>query len=130
MKKYNVFSLKVVKVSRGNGTYQYFICTYNYLGVEKIYKEIFTGEVINVNDNSFVEPLSNYYSLLGVCDYTNRTKHKPLMLSLKSLLDKYNEINYVNYNLETDEEIIQKELEQRGLFEESKIYRKRTNKLS
>ena len=46
------------------------------------------------------------------------------MLSMVSLLEKYNEINYVNYNLETDEEIIKEELENRGIYEESKIYKK------
>ena len=93
---------------------------------EDNYSEVFTKAVIKVNDEDrkeLVEPLWKYYPPIAVCDYTSK-KRKPLMLSMVSLLEKYNEINYVNYNLETDEEIIKEELENRGIYEESKIYKK------
>lgn len=124
MKKYNVFALSVVKQNRGNNTYQYFICEHDIY--EDNYSEVFTKAVIKVNDEDrkeLVEPLWKYYPPIAVYDYTSK-KRKPLMLSMVSLLEKYNEINYVNYNLETDEEIIKEELENRGIYEESKIYKK------
>lgn len=124
MKKYNVFALSVVKQNRGNDTYQYFICEHDIY--EDNYREVFTKTIIKVNDEDkerLVGPLWKYYPPIAVCDYTCK-KRKPLMLSVASLLEKYNEINYVNYNLETDEEIIKEELENRGIYEESKIYNK------
>ena len=119
MKKYNVFELSVGRISRGNGTYQYFICKQD--SIKTVYTEIFTDDKIVITDPLDVEPLSNYYSLLAVCNW--KTK-KPLMLTKKELLQKYNEINYVNLLLQTDNETIENELESRGIFEESKIYKK------
>ena len=119
MKKYSVFDLSVVKVNRGNGTYQYFICKQNI--ITKAYIEIFTNTNIDVVDPFDVEPLSNYYSVFAAYNYG---MHKPLMLTKKDLLKRYNEINYVNLLLECDNELVEKELKSRGIFEESKIYKK------
>lgn len=123
MKKFNIFKLSVVKCNRGNDTYQYFICKNNF--DSDIYTEVFTNEKIKVSDTSLVEPLCNYYSLLTRCNYQTR---KPLMLSKKDLLEKYNDINYVNLNLEIDEETIECELQERGIFEQSKVYKNRDTK--
>lgn len=120
MKKYNIFELRVVKQNRGNDTYQYFIC--KYVVLSDMYIEVFTGEKMKIEDKSLVEPLTNYYSILSVRNYKTG---KPLMLTKKDLLSIYNDINYVNYNLETDEEIIENELQQRGIYENSRVYIKR-----
>jgi len=119
MKKYSVFELSVIKVSRHNDTYQYFICKQDI--VTKAYTEIFTNDKIEITDPLDVEPLSNYYSTLSICNW--KTK-RPLMLTKKELLKKYNEINYVNLLLQSDNETIEKELKSRGIFEKSKIYKK------
>ena len=49
-----------------------------------------------LDNNSIVEPLSNYYSILAQCDYTTG---RPLMLDKNELLRKYIIINVVNYNI-------------------------------
>lgn len=87
MKKYSVYSLKVVKVGNGDNT-RYLICKHNEL--TDTYVEIFTNEKLKISDKNCVEPLSNYYSLLAQCNYTTG---KPLMLDKKSLLQKYIDIN-------------------------------------
>lgn len=87
MKKYNVYSLYVVKIPNVNNR-QYLICKHNKLS--GVYVEVFTNEKIKVDNNSVVEPLSNYYSILEQCNYTTK---KPLMLDKKELLRKYNAIN-------------------------------------
>ena len=87
MKKYSVYSLYVVEVQNGNDT-QYLICKHNELS--DVYVEVFTNEKIKIDNNSIVEPLSNYYSILAQCDYTTG---KPLMLDKKELLRKYITIN-------------------------------------
>lgn len=125
MKKlYSVFELYVVKVNRGNNTNQYFICTKDKFREE--YIEIFTKTKIKVDNKLNIEDLSNYYSLLSICDF--KTK-KPLMLTEKELLYKYNEINYVNTLKEHNDEKIKEELEKRGIFEESLVYKKRLSKV-
>jgi len=122
VKIYSVYELSVVKIDRDNGTHQYFICEKDI--IPNNYIEIFSKEKIKNIDESAVEPLSNYYSLLVQCNYK---KGKPLKLDIKDLFKKYNEINYVKLNLELDEEIIEKELTERGIFERSKVYKKRNN---
>lgn len=86
MKKYNVFSLYVVEVLHGYDVH-YLICKYK---KKDTYIEIFTNSKIKIENDLCVEPLSNYYSLLTVCDYSTG---KPLMLDKKSLLNKYISIN-------------------------------------
>ena len=120
MKKYDVFDLSVVKVNRGNDTYQYFICKQDIL--TESYIEIFSNTEIEVTDSKNVEPLSKYYSIMGVINFKTG---KHLMLTKGDLLKKYNSINYVNLLLEIDEEIVETELDSRNLFEESKTYKKR-----
>jgi len=87
MKKYSVYSLYVVKVQNGNDTH-YLICKHNELS--DVYVEVLTNEKIKLDNNSIVEPLSNYYSILAQCNYTTG---KPLMLDKKELLRKYITIN-------------------------------------
>lgn len=87
MKKYSIYSLYVVEVQNGNDTH-YLICKHNELN--NIYVEIFTNEKVKVANNSSVEPLSNYYSVLAQCNYTTG---KPLMLDKKEILRKYITIN-------------------------------------
>lgn len=45
--------------------------------------------------------------------------------NLQELFEKYNEINYINLYLESDEKAIEDELECHGIFEDSKIYKNR-----
>jgi hypothetical protein len=52
--------------------------------------EIFTNKKIKVADNSSVEPLSSYYSILAQCNYTTG---EILMLDKIELLEKYIIIN-------------------------------------
>ncbi len=87
MKKYSVYSLYVIEVQNGNDTH-YLICKYNELS--DIYEEIFTNEKIKLDNNSIVEPLSNYYCALSQCNYTTG---ESLMLDKKELLIKYITIN-------------------------------------
>lgn len=87
MKKYSVYSLYVIEVQNGNDTH-YLICKYNELS--DIYEEIFTNEKIKLDNNSIVEPLSNYYYALSQCNYTTG---ESLMLDKKELLIKYITIN-------------------------------------
>ena len=119
MKKYSVFDLYVVKLARRDGTHQYFICKHNEFS--DTYVEIFSNTKINKNKILEIESLSEYYSVLERCNYTTG---KPLVLPLPALFSKYNEINYVNLYLDTDEETIKTELNKRGIFENSKIYKK------
>lgn len=87
MKKYSIYSLYVVEVQNGNDTH-YLICKHNELS--NTYVEIFTNEKVKVANNSSVEPLSNYYSVLAQCNYTTG---KPLILDKKEILRKYITIN-------------------------------------
>lgn len=86
MKKYSVFSLYVVEVLHGYDVH-YLICKHK---KENTYIEVFTNSKIKIENDLFVEPLSNYYSLLTVCNYSTG---KPLMLDKKLLLNKYRSIN-------------------------------------
>ena len=97
MKKYNIYSLYVVEVQNGNDT-QYLICKHNELS--NTYVEIFTNEKVKVTNNSSVEQLSNYYSVLAQCNYTTG---KPLMLEI---LRKYITINS-KVSLEKSEALFQ-----------------------
>ena len=83
MKKYNVFSLSVIKIDD-----QKFICE-SIIPGEK-YREILTGRKITLKDDYVVEKLSEYYSILGVMNYTTG---EPLMLSKDDILKKYININ-------------------------------------
>lgn len=83
MKKYNVFNLYIVKEDD-----YYFICE---KGIkEHTYIEIFTHKTLKYPNMHYVKPLSEYYSLLAVMNYTTG---KPLILTKKELLIKYAEIN-------------------------------------
>lgn len=86
MKKYNVFELWVVKEEDC-----YFICEKS--SNENIYIEIFTEEKFKVLDKENVESLKNYYSLPSIINYS---AGENLMLTKKSLLLKYAEINSSN----------------------------------
>ncbi len=87
MKKYSVYNLFVVAVQHDSGTY-YLICQHNDLS--DTYVEIFTNEKIKITDDSNIELLSNYYSILTRRNYATK---KPLMLDKKELLRKYIDIN-------------------------------------
>lgn len=93
MKKYSVYSLYVVQVGKGKQA-RYFICEQPIL-FSNIYKEVFTKQKIKVDDESCVERLSNFYSILEQFSFATG---KVLMLSKKQLLLKYVEIN--NYYTE------------------------------
>ena len=82
MKLYSVFRLFVVEKNKIK-----FICTEKNKGE---YIEFFTKEKLKVDDNTKVESLSNYYSILEVANYEN---FKPLRINKKSILLKYIEIN-------------------------------------
>lgn len=86
MKKYNVFSLYVVETGSSDNTYR-LICEPEW---DNKYREIFTKELLEDVDKSKVSPLSNYYSLLAVCNWKTM---EPLKLSEKELLRKYIKIN-------------------------------------
>lgn len=120
MKKYNVYDLRVVKLINNNQPFQYFICEYN--EIFNVYKEIFSDTKLKPEELSDVSPLRAHYSMLEIENYNSG---KPLMLSKKDLLAKYNEINYVKFLLSNDEEKMQTELEKRGILEKSKIYNKK-----
>lgn len=83
MKKYNVFTLFVIKIDE-----QKFICECTVPG-EK-YREILTGRKIELKNKYIVEKLSDYYSVLAVINYETK---EPLMLSKESILSKYIDIN-------------------------------------
>lgn len=87
MKKYNVFSLNVVKVE-DEGTVRYFICNQSILS--NSYTEVFTGLKVIPKDESCINPLAQYYSILEICDYNTQM---PLMLTKEQLLKKYIDIN-------------------------------------
>lgn len=121
MKKYNVYELSVVKVRRNNKTHQYFICKYDYK--KKMYIEIFTKQKIKISEIDkyfFVDPLTDYFPR-AIFNY----EVNALMINKKELFAKYNEINYINLYLESDEKTIEDELESRGIFQNSKIYKNR-----
>lgn len=88
MRKYNVYNLKVVKVETSTNI-KYLICRYNNLTQE--YIEVLTGEKIEVKNSENVEPLSNYYSVLGLHCYG--MPGSELELTKKDILSKYLEIN-------------------------------------
>lgn len=92
MKKYNIYDLKVLKIVKNDIT-QYFICKHNEL--TNTYVEILTNKKIKINNESYIEPLGDYYSVLEQCNYQTG---KPLMLDKKMILEKYISIN-VNLNL-------------------------------
>lgn len=123
MKKYSVFDLEVVKMKRRDGTHQYYICKYNILTDD--YVEIFSKMKLNNDKILETRVLAEYYSVL---ERRNYTTGKPLILPLSAILHKYNEINYVNLYLDTDEDIIEEELNKRGIYEESKVYKKNNKK--
>jgi len=83
MKKYNVFNLYVVKEDD-----YYFICEQGIK--EHTYIEIFTHKILKYPNMHYVKPLSEYYSLLAVINYTTG---EPLILTKRELLIKYAEIN-------------------------------------
>lgn len=58
------------------------------------YIEYFTNKIIKLPKKFNIKPLSRYYPLLEICD--SKTG-KPLKLSKKDLLLKYNEINKEYY---------------------------------
>ncbi len=87
MKKYNVYSLTVIKVGKGDNV-RYLICRYN--NFSQTYVEVLTNEKIKKTAAIEEEPLSEFYSILGRQNYTTG---KPLMLDRKAILSKYTEIN-------------------------------------
>lgn len=78
MKKYNIHSLKVVKIKKGNSSH-YLICKYK--ESKDKYIEIFTSEKINIKNIINVEPLTNYRSILEKHNYQAR---KTLTLNKKN----------------------------------------------
>ena len=87
MKEFNLFDLYVIE----NDNHK-FICE---LDISKnLYIEIFTKEIIELENNKEMEPLSKYYSLLQIIKYYNNLGAKePLMLKEKELLIEYININ-------------------------------------
>ena len=83
MKKYDIFSLYVVKLS----TY-YLICSKNLL--RNSYIDVLTKERVEVKDESLVTPLLDYYP---ACCVSNCSNGKHLMLTKDSILKKCLEIN-------------------------------------
>ena len=65
MKKYDVSSLKVIKVENDND-FCYLICKYNKF--KKSYVELFTNEKINLCDDKNIFPISLFLSYLGYED--------------------------------------------------------------
>jgi len=90
MKKYSAFDLIVVKVENYGNNY-YFICRKSDRKEE--YIEIFTKEKISINDVKEIIPLSSYYSLAAIYNYST---HKPLKLDINELLRKFIIINRNN----------------------------------
>lgn len=92
MKKYNIFNLYIANIKN---TSSKLICKHH--KYDNYYIEIFTNEKIKLKDISSIEPLSNYYSILEVCNYTTK---EALMLSEKTLLIQYITINQKEKELE------------------------------
>lgn len=124
-KKYSIYNFSVIKKSRGDGTSQCYICEYN--AILEAYIEVFSKAPVSLENCLSIEPLTKYYSILARRNYQTG---KPLMVTLKDLLIKYNEINYVNYNLEADPNIIKEVLEDHGIYEDSQMFKIRKKNLS
>lgn len=88
MELYSVFRLYVIK--RGNVK---FICKKG--NKENTFVEIFTKEKFIIKEESEVESLSSYYSLLEVRNYSTK---EPLMFSKKKLLNVYLWLNEKEFN--------------------------------
>lgn len=87
MKKYSIHNLYVVKLKDDDESY-YLICKHN--EIDNTYVEIFTNEKIKVTDNSSIESLIHYYSILARRNYKTG---KWLRVDKRQLLRKYIEIN-------------------------------------
>lgn len=83
MKKYDIFDLFVVVCGK-----KYFICRYSIISNK--YKEILKNEKINKDSITFIEPLSNCSSILGIMDYKTG---KHLELTKAEILNFYIELN-------------------------------------
>ena len=94
MKKYSVYSLKVIKADD-----IYLICRKNHLNDD--YTEVLTNKKIKLTDKMAIEPLANYYPTLGLQKYGT---DEVLMLSKEDILRKYLEINS-DPNLENNKDI-------------------------
>ena len=91
MKKYNVFSLKVVKVSNGSEEYS-FICRNI---TDNMYEEVLTKRKIMVDNVECVTPLWEYYPLFSL---KNVKTGKSLLLTKNDILLKYIAINGIKNN--------------------------------
>ena len=90
MKKYDVFELYVISFDHGKN---YFICKYDELLGS--YIEVFTHQIIDRGNVTFIEPLIDYYPMVDVMDYK---KGRNLKLTKKDLLKDYIKVNSYNPN--------------------------------
>ena len=104
MPKYDVFRLYVVKKMIGDSSH-YLICSKSVLNND--YIEVLTRTKVEVKDKSCVTSLTNYYSSLGVCNYSNGAH---LMLSRDDVLKKTIQIN-MNYAITKYEEEMNKRID-------------------
>lgn len=96
--KISVFELKVVKTII-NGNEHYLICREGLM--DNTYKEVLTGRKIVVNSSKDIEPLCDYYPVLGVANYKTG---KALTLSKRDILSKCIEINLYKSKKKVEEQ--------------------------
>lgn len=109
IKKYHLENLYLVNLYYGLN----YICTYN----KSKYKHIFTDKIIDDNNITKITNLSNYYN-------PNLEKK----ISSFTLLQIYNAINYINVVSKCNEDFIKEELNNRGIYKNSNLYKKLTKK--
>lgn len=88
MKKYNVYSLSVIKVTKNGLTYR-FICKKNLFN-SKVYNEVLTGEEITPASDEDITFLASYYPPIATRNFETG---EPLMLDRHDILRKYIDIN-------------------------------------
>lgn len=118
MKKYSVFSLWVIKSGNKN-----FICERI---CDNAFREIFTKQIIKINESKYIESLTEYYSPLEILKYNKNLEVVGfLMLDQKDLLSMYIKLNRTTQkekaqeNEETPSEITLKKLQNAGIIDKN-----------
>lgn len=108
MKKYDVSSLKVIKVENDND-FCYLICKYNKF--KKSYVELFTNEKINLCDDKNIFSISLFLSYLGyeAVVMLDKQELSDIYLSINNISNVQDMTNYIESQKGTDK--INEELE-------------------
>lgn len=99
-RKYDVYDLSVIKVVNGGITH--FYIAYKDGLRENLYVEVLNKTKFLVPDESIVTPLSKYYSVLGVCNYSTG---EHLKLTREDILRKTIQINMDYAIMQYEEEM-------------------------